>query len=224
MTCVIAIKDVENNCILMGADSCVSSGMRERIMSNQKIFVLNNTENALIGMSGTLRDINLMKYSFAVNKNDFEAEIGTGYIVNDMIPIIKATLDLGGSEVTAQGIDAFQSNIILAHKEEMWLIYNDYSVSQYTDADFLATGSGSSYAIGALEAMYDFDLPAKDKLLIALEASAKYATGVAPPFYLYNTKNKDIEVWLSSTEKLEFVEVEEDEHLNDEKVKLIEEK
>lgn len=192
MTCIVALKDMENKCVWMGADSCVSTAFMERIMEQQKVFVLQDTRNVLMGMAGGLRDINVLSNYPIVPHPHYDEFVNTESIITSIIPLIKATMDVTGRESEVQGVESAMSNMILASGEDVWMITGDYSVVSFADSDFICIGSGSEYAMGALEILQDEDMDVKDKVAVALSVATKYAQGVSAPYIVKNTLNNEV--------------------------------
>jgi ATP-dependent protease HslVU (ClpYQ) peptidase subunit len=69
MTCIVGFVDKEKGITYLGGDSLASDGWTGQIIKERKVFKLLDTSNAILGFSGSVRDLNLLQY--AENLIDF---------------------------------------------------------------------------------------------------------------------------------------------------------
>lgn len=153
MSLVIAIKDKDR--IVLGADRQSSVGGTKDHTST-KIWPVRDLPGALMGSVGSARASQVIQYSNVIDKNVLSKEITTEYIICVISPLIAASLKSNGVAVNNPdgGIcDIMPNTFIFAYKDKAWMIWNDFSVSEITD--YLAIGSGSDIAKGALFATQD---------------------------------------------------------------------
>jgi hypothetical protein len=78
---------------------------------------------------------------------------------------------------------------LFAYKNKLYKIESDYQVGESVDG-YDACGSGEYFALGSLHSTNGLiDDPIK-RIHMALKAAEYHAVGVAPPYYILNTKNK----------------------------------
>lgn len=127
-----------------------------------------------MGGVGTARASQIIQYADIIDKNEFSPT--TEYIITSLVPIIATTLKANGividptpeSELTGITIpNAF----IFAYGNKAWLIWHDLSVQEITE-DYLAIGSGSEVAKGALFATQDGKNPF-ERIVLAIQAAAE---------------------------------------------------
>jgi hypothetical protein len=159
----------------MGADSMGSGGNNAFDMLNPKIYHLGN---ALIGCSGPLRLIQWVGCTLVLPERGDKSLFD--YMVIDFIEALKETMkkgDLTGSD----------HHILVAIEGRIFLIDYAFGIAEVRE-DYQAIGCGSKYAKGALFAT-DEKLDPKRRVLLALNAAAKYSDGVNGPFII-ETLNK----------------------------------
>ena len=150
MTLVISIRD--KNRIVLGSDQQGSTG-NTASHNCTKIWEVQDLPGAIMGSVGTARASQIIQYSSVVDKNCLENinNIDTDFIVNSLAPTIAGALKANGIK-----IDAFEdatcpmmpNAFLFAYKDRAWMIWNDLSVTEMDD--YLAIGSGSEVANGAL--------------------------------------------------------------------------
>ncbi len=189
MTCIVGLLD--NGVTYIGGDSCASGGWREQILQQKKVFKLNDTPNAILGFSGTIRDLNLLQYAEnLIDKRD-EPDIDHKYIVTKFIPNVIKLFNNNLRNQTDNGISEFESYFLLGYKNKLWLIESNYAVFETTD-NYQAIGSGVNYALGSLYTTENSKLTPIERIHLALQAASKFSTGVSAPFYIINTDNDDV--------------------------------
>lgn len=70
--------------------------------------------------------------------------------------------------------------LCIVYKNILYTLSRDCSVIQYND--FVSIGSGSDFALGALEATKNMNMEPEQRVKIALEVACKFDAGCAPPF------------------------------------------
>lgn len=169
MTCIATV--VTKSRIYMAGDSYIySSGSLIESKSNNypKIF---SVGDFLFGVSGTLRDANVLKNSLELddfNKgNYYDVE---DYISNNVIDKIRELLkDKGNERIYNEKQEFCNSEIICIYKDCIFNIGIDFSVFRPKD-NFYAVGSGFKYALGSLEStkgIYDDSFRVKEAVKIA---------------------------------------------------------
>lgn len=193
MTCIVGFADKINRVTYIGCDSCVSwAGIKSTInLDKKKVFKLKDVNNILIGFCGSVRDSNLLHYATdLIDKRD-EPNIDEEYIVTHFIPRVIKIIENNGRCYTSNNQKSMDSAFLIAYKDKLWEIGSDYSVCSTTDS-FNAVGSGKYHALASMETMNNIDMTPVEKIHRALQVASKFVSSVAPPFYIFNTKDDEI--------------------------------
>jgi len=191
MTCVIGLLDKENDCVYMGGDSCASTSYLEQTLFQRKVFKSIDTSNAIMGFSGSVRDLNLLTYAEnLIDKRD-EPNIDHKYLVTKFIPNITQLFSNGHTNILDKGVNEIESYFMFAYKNKLYLIESNYAVLS-VDLDYQAIGCGVSVALGSLFSTEGTVLAPVERIHKALQSSSKFNRGVSPPFYIINTKDDNV--------------------------------
>lgn len=171
MSLVIAVKD--KNRIVLGADKQVSTGY-SKDHTCTKIWEVPNLSGAIMGGVGSARASQIVQYTPIVDKNDLDTTSGvtTEWVILSLVPCIVSALKNGGIDCSVQEeshCTIMPNAFLFAYKDKAWMIWNDLSVTEVVD--YLAIGSGSDVANGALYATPDND--PFDRIVTAIDAAAE---------------------------------------------------
>jgi ATP-dependent protease HslVU (ClpYQ) peptidase subunit len=192
MTCIVGL--INNDTVYIGADSLESNGYSKVVRKDKKVFKLKNTHNAVIGFTSSFRMGQLLMYATNLlnTKNEYENEINHEYLVTKFIPDIIKLFENGGYGKVKDG-EKQGGFFLLGYKDKLFKIESDYQVAEsYYSYD--ACGSGEDLALGSLtttEYLKD-NISPEERIHIALQCATQFTTGVAPPYYILNTKNNEI--------------------------------
>lgn len=183
MTCIVALRHDDK--VYVGGDSAAVSGWDVSERADSKVFW---NKEFLIGFAGSYRFGQIMQYHFSPPSDDGMASYTLKhypmkYMCVYFIPALRACLKENGflkSENEQEGTG--NGYCIVAHGTGMFRIDSDFQVAVPADP-FMAIGSGNDLALGALYATSRKRDPRK-RLLLALEASAKFNIGVRGPFVI----------------------------------------
>ena len=191
MTCIVGYVS-DDGITYLGGDSLGSNGYSGMIYRQSKVFHCKDTGNAVIGYTSSFRMGQLLMYAknlfdeLSISKDEIDHE----YMVTKFVPKLQELLSNGGYEKTDSGRKS-SGEFLLGYKDKLYNIQTDYSVLESLDK-IDACGSGEEFALGALHAVKDSDLSPEEKLHTALRAASKFSVGVAPPFYIVNTKTSEV--------------------------------
>ena len=186
MTCIIGLKHEDK--VYIGYDSLGSNGYSGNIRKDRKAFKLKDNNEAIIGFTSSYRMGQLLMYSDElINK---EEEINHEYMVTKFIPKI---IDIfkGGKYSRNDNGEESGGIFLLAHKNNLFKIESDFQVAEYMDK-YLACGCGEDFALGSLYTTEKINMSPIERIHVALQVASKHSVGVAPPFYIINTKNDEI--------------------------------
>lgn len=175
MTCIVGL--VEGNSVLIGADSAGVSGSNIIVRKDPKVF---KKGKFLIGFTGSFRVGQLLMSSKfkpptqKKNQSDFD------YMVVDFVDFIRELFSDSGSLRKKDNKES-GSFFLVGYKGMLYHVQSDFQISM-TEDPYSACGSGQRIALGAMYALKDSKISSKKKILLALEASARYTTSVCAPF------------------------------------------
>ena len=187
MTCCIGAIDKKNHCCYIGADSCVSANSFHTQSVTEKVFYSKNHKEILWGCAGSIRMANLLLQDERMfPKGLIVDNVNLEYIVVNIIPVIKEYAE-------TLHPDHKEFDLILAIKDCLYRIQDDYSV--YQVEDFVTIGCGCCTAYGAMKAYkslkelgYKKEHPIDGAIIQSILISSGYDYGVAGYISLYSTK------------------------------------
>lgn len=176
MTCIVAIK--HDNEIWIGGDSAAFRDDERTSRADEKVF---KHGEFLFGYSGSFRVGQLVRYAFNPPKNN-KQKSDMEYMVVDFVDSLRFLLEEKGKLLKDESGDSYDSEIVVGFRNKIYVIESDFNVSTSTEK-YVVSGSGSAYALGALYVLDENDnIKPKDKVEIALKASAQYCPSVKAPF------------------------------------------
>lgn len=183
MSCIIGIKT--QNEILIGGDSCGSTIYEDHIVSrlrrDPKVFW---NGSVLVGSCGSPRVCQCLHPNVWVpNESN----------IHNLIISMKDCLEEQGTLFSENGIDSMDSELLIAYGDKLYSIQRDFQYVELYD-DYMAIGSGSSYALGNLYSTQDNKDPSL-RIHSALECAEYFCPLVKQPFIIltYNMKKKENE-------------------------------
>jgi len=146
------------------------------VLSDPKIF---QNGEMLIGFCGSFRMGQLLEYSLVV-PGRMENQSTGDYLYNSFIDAVKSSFHIGGfgGSNPNRGGDYF----LIGYREEIYIVQEDYAVLHAVD-DFAAIGEGEEPANAVLYATRNIDMPAIERLSMALDAASYQIASVKPPFH-----------------------------------------
>lgn len=171
MTCIVGIKTDDN--VLIAGDLQGSSYYVKQDRSDTKVF---RVGDFIFGMSGSYRDINLLKYRLKIPRA-FDGHTDE-FIHIDFLDAVRQVLRDQGAEIVKDSVSRTHSNILFAYidankKPRLMCIQGDYQIAE-TAFDYAAIGSGMEVALGALYGADQRGAMAEDHATIALNAAARF--------------------------------------------------
>ena len=192
MTTIIAVKS--ENRVYMGCDSLfMDMGSFEPVKRTQSKLIIK--DELIIGMAGSsgckMFQVIKSKLHLSTTKK-IKSEDLLDYMVNEFCDkyyeVMKAERLLVLDEDTKE-LDASPAIMLIGIRDRIFHVGEDFDVSEI-DMPFYSIGSGSSYALGSLNATLSLcqkELSVEDSVLFALKASEKFVQSVKGPFQLVNT-------------------------------------
>lgn len=174
MTAIAGI--VEDGKVWIGGDSAGAGGLSMQIRTDPKVFT--NGE-FIFGYTSSFRMGQLLEYEFSP-PTPYEGENGMAYMVKRFVPDVKACLISGGYQTSTNGQD-YGGTFLVGYRGQLYEIEGDYQVARMSQT-YHACGCGTDLALGSLHTTDQFDLSPKERIVMALNAAAKFSAGVRGPF------------------------------------------
>lgn len=177
MTCIVAV--AKDGVVYMGGDRLVSAGQTIYSGGPKIYFIENNGKREfLFGDAGQIRVGNLLK-SVAFEMETIDDPVLM--LVNNVIPAIRELIDENGATQRFEdGSDAY-NNMLVGYRGRLFHIDSVLGVTE-PSGGYFASGSAGDVALGSLATTQNTGIPPKERLQLALEASAKHHCFVAEPF------------------------------------------
>ncbi len=176
MTCIVGFIDKVGK-LWMGADSIGSTNSMHTKRKDTKLF---RNKEFLIGYTSSFRMGQLLRFKWVPpyqnNKPDYE------YMCTDVIDSIRKCLKDNGYAKVNNNEEKIGS-FLIGYKNKLYQIEDDLQVAEQIDG-FDACGSGTYFAIGALNILSKQSIASRLVCQKALETAEKYNPFVGGPFVI----------------------------------------
>lgn len=178
MTCIIGYKF--NGMIYMGADSAASDNNIIQHRSDKKIFYNAHNPELLIGIAGSYRFGQLLRYVLEPPHCDtWDIE---KYMVTEIANKSKQMFANDGLK------DVNLGEYIFAFKDRLWFMDTDFHIGWF-DEPFATCGSGSQVAYGSMMTLERIDPNCEqhspqEKVRLSLAAAEDFVPSVRGPFHI----------------------------------------
>ena len=190
MTVIVGIKDKDN--IYMGCDSAISTDSEIMTLSNPKII---QKWGMLIGITGSIRGLQLLEYEWDIPDNDDGKEIlsvldtysDDEYIHKFVVPSIKEVFFSNQYCIQCDGQENMEDWLLIGYKGELYTLVSNYQCFKL-DKPYAAIGSGSPYALGSLKTQEDLGIFGKDpemNITRAIKSACEFSNSVREPIKLF---------------------------------------
>jgi len=174
MTCIVGL--VDGGVVYVGGDSAGVSGDDVMIRLDRKVFRLGEM---VIGFTSSFRLGQVLRYSFVLP--DVGLLDSLSYLSTVFVDECRRVFgEKGILSKDDEGMDR-GGTFLLGFRGGLYYVASDFQVGEVEDG-FYAVGCGAAYAIGALFASRGEG--ARERIFSALEAAARFSTGVRPPFVI----------------------------------------
>lgn len=168
---------VDNGKIYMGGDSAGSAGYFLQTRRDPKVFV---TGDYIIGFTSSFRMGDLLRYSFKPPKAPAGPALDH-FMRTKFIDALRKCLKDGGYASKTNETES-AGTFLVGIAGRLFKVENDYQVAESAD-DYDACGSGQTAVLAAFYALNEsLTLRPQARVRIALEAAAKFNSGVRGPF------------------------------------------
>lgn len=193
MSVIVGI--IHEGTVYLGSDSQITRGgtkKNHRHPNNLKIWHPDGKENILIGSSGLIKGMNIIKtISGLVDYQTlFEGTLNYQYVIKNISKKIMDTMEEAKLIDSKEYKPVMSNDFLFASNDELYEIGTDGAVIQVDD--FTAIGSGSVEAIGSLFSTVK-ETP-RERIIKAIESAISNDIYVGYPIVIMNTKNQNIEV------------------------------
>lgn len=177
MTCIIGMVGA-NGKAYVGADSCASTEDINIIRNDRKAF---RNGEFIIACCGSFRMAQLLHFKFEPPKIPKTKDL-YAYMCTDFIDAARRCFKENGFTKVNDNRES-GGCFIVGIRGHVYDVMEDFQVSEPA-GKFTSNGCGYQYAFGSLQTMEDLqvDKTVEEKILIALEAAAKYSPFVREPF------------------------------------------
>ena len=181
----------ENGQIAIAADTLTKLGniyeSAEYISSNSKIVQDGQNYFAHVGHASFGLVLNSL---FVSRKKSFKLDSAQAVfeMAREIHPILKNDYFLNPNRDSDDEFETSQHQYLIANAYGIFGVYSYRSVQEYSK--FYSFGSGSEFALGAMEALYDLDFSAEEIARKAVEAAAKFNDGTGLPVEVHALKAK----------------------------------
>ena len=179
MSCIVGI--VEGDEVYVGADSAAVSGYEVRESRVPKVF---SNGPFVIGYTTSFRMGQILQYHLRPTPQGPESEMQ--YMVCTFVEAVRRCLKEHGFSKVENNVEV-GGLFLVAYRGALYRVENDFQVNLFADG-VIAIGCGREYALGALRALET--MPARERLIRALEVAAHYSGDVMGPFLVLKASSK----------------------------------
>jgi ATP-dependent protease HslVU (ClpYQ) peptidase subunit len=191
VTTIVVVK--KNHQIAIAGDSLVTFGdtrLAHGYETNEKIFKIGDS---YVGLAGTVAHFPVLRKALrelqtANNGADFK--LGSREEVfatfQKLHPILKENFFLNTKEEDSDPYESSQLTCLIANPTGIYGVYSYREVFEFER--FWGIGSGRSFALGAMWAVWDRAKSAKEVAEVGVRAGAEFDKNSAEPFQLYTLK------------------------------------
>lgn len=179
MTCVIGL--VDKGRVYMGADSAgstLSGGIATR--TDKKVFMVGDI---MIGICGSFRMRDILQYHVTFPSYNPKIYTPLEYANHEIAEKAREVFKSRGLTHVENNEECIDGSFIVGFRKKLFEIESDFQVGE-VETPYVAIGSGGDIAAGSLYTTQRLDLPAVDRLQLALNAAAYGNAFVRGPFYI----------------------------------------
>lgn len=187
MTVIVGHTDGE--IVTLAGDAIGVSGYSKSVAARPKVFkktVQTTGQSIVFGYCGSFRFGQLLEFKFVVpplGEDDDPYE----WAVCELVPSIQRLCEDGGLKPSKDN-NIFEVNILVGVGGRLFSVESDLQVGEWEDS-FYAIGMGEDYARGSMFSTESSDLSVEDRLTMAVEAAARFCTGVCLPVSIVSTQD-----------------------------------
>lgn len=182
MTCIVGA--MENGHVILGGDSVGSNGYNKSTRLDVKVF---KRGPFVIGFTSSFRMGQVLRFNLETPEHpltmtDYE------YMVTRVVDAVRKVLKNAGYAKKENEVEE-GGTFLIGYRGQLYSVESDYQVGMVAEP-YHAVGSGEDFALGAMYSQPS-DKPAKERILVALQAAATFSTSVGGPFNFVSTEDED---------------------------------
>ncbi len=193
MTTLVVVKKAGQ--VVMAADTLVTFGdtrLPNRFEANSKIFKVDTPAGAsFIGMAGTVAHFPALRKAMAALPKE-DLKLGSRDQVYDTFlklhPLLKETFFLQTKEDDNDPYESSQFTVVIANSAGIFGLYSYREIFEFKE--FWGIGSGRSFALGAMHAVWDKAKTAREVAMAGMNAGCEFDKNSNSPIELFTLKLK----------------------------------
>ena len=193
MTTVVAVR--KGGQVVMAADSLVTFGdtrLSHRAEANQKLFMVNDAGGqSIFAVAGAAAHFLVLQHALAAQSAEalrFGSKDEIFRTFTLLHPVLKDSFFLQAKEDEHEPYESSQFTMLLANASGIYGIYSYREVFEFKQ--FWSIGSGRSFALGAMHAVYDKARSARDVAEAGVAAACEFDRNSAGPVDVLTLKLK----------------------------------
>jgi ATP-dependent protease HslVU (ClpYQ) peptidase subunit len=184
MTCIVGLEHEGE--VYMGCDSAATDdSFRFSLAADSKVF---SNENTIMGMCGSFRLGQLLKYSLKIPDRDPRIDDDMSWLVNDYVDALRDMLvDKGHISKGEHSIDQISDgDFLLGYRGKLYHVQSNFQVLRL-DKGYASTGCGADFALGSLhyQSTHLKTINPIKMVKRALNAAAENSAACAPPHHVF---------------------------------------
>ncbi len=193
MTTLVVVKKAGQ--VAIAADTLVTFGdtsLPHRFEANSKIFAVDTPQGiSYVGMAGTVAHFPALRKAMATLAKE-DLKLGSRDEVYDTFlklhPVLKDTFFLQTKEDDNDPYESSQFSVVIANASGIFGLYSYREVFEFKE--FWGIGSGRSFALGAMHAVWDKAKTAREVALAGMNAGCEFDKNSAGPIDVFTLKLK----------------------------------
>ena len=193
MTTLVVVKKAGQ--VAIAADTLVTFGdtsLPHRFESNSKVFKVDTPQGiSYVGLAGTVAHFPALRKAMAALPKE-DLKFGSRDEVYDTFlklhPVLKETFFLQTKEDDNDPYESSQFTVVIANASGIFGLYSYREVFEFKE--FWGIGSGRSFALGAMHAVWDKAKTARDVAVAGMNAGCEFDKNSAGPIEVFTLKLK----------------------------------
>lgn len=178
MTCIVGLVDGEK--VYIGADGvAVAESGLVSVYTDKKLI---NNSGVLIGVAGSPRIAQLIRYSFIrpAYETDKYGDDVHRWVATEFVDALRVIV---GDEKNKEEFKESNTSFLIGFKGRLFQVHNNFVVKEDT-CGYDAMGIDPSIALGVLWTTRDRDIPPETRVELAMEATKFHNAFVQGPFLI----------------------------------------
>jgi ATP-dependent HslUV protease, peptidase subunit HslV len=181
--------------VAIAADTLVTFGdtsLPHRFEANSKVFKVDTPQGiSYVGMAGTVAHFPALRKAMAALPKE-DLKFGSRDEVYDTFlklhPVLKETFFLQTKEDDNDPYESSQFTVVIANASGIFGLYSYREVFEFKE--FWGIGSGRSFALGAMHAVWDKAKTAREVAVAGMNAGCEFDKNSAGPIEVFTLKLK----------------------------------